>query len=391
MDSRSPSRTRHATGYGFYIHGASNVVVENNYIHDLCHDRVMLDPTDSNIQVLNNKIVHAQMSGINIDGTGDHGRRQRDLGNLSVSCGVGWNLRSMHQDRGSDADADAIRFFGSNHIIRANYLHDIEYDFSNTALPNPSPHIDCFQTWGESGESTSNILIDRNWCCMARERQPGNSRRGIVDRSARWPGGQHHLPEQRFPGHDSRALTRPRMAARSSANSTSTTTPSTTSRRKRSSSTAARAMTTSKTTSSMTSSAATDSSPMRAARTSWITSSTLAPGAPGGRYWGGGATPPFMAVNPLFVSNGDATGVGANYHLCVAGQNGCIATSTIGHAGATISSVPNDFDGNPRAAHTLSARSRCRPDDTWRGRPRVLATTHRTKGRAQCSALAFSH
>src|ERR1019366_9724192 len=59
------------SGYGIHINDASNVVVENNYIHDLCHEGVLLESTVSNIQVLNNKIVHAQMAGINIDGTGD--------------------------------------------------------------------------------------------------------------------------------------------------------------------------------------------------------------------------------------------------------------------------------------------------------------------------------
>ena len=152
------------TGYGFYIHGSSNVVVENNYIHDLCHDGVMMDPADSNIQVLNNKIVHAQMSGINIDGTGAMVEGNDISATYQHPSVLGGIFAVCTNDGGSDADADAIRFFGSNHVIRSNYLHDIEYDFSNTAAPNPNPHTDCFQTWGASGESTTNILIDRNWC-----------------------------------------------------------------------------------------------------------------------------------------------------------------------------------------------------------------------------------
>jgi hypothetical protein len=73
-------------------------------------------------------------------------------------------------------------------------------------------------------------------------------------------------------------------------------------------------------------------------------------GAPAnGLWWGGGPTPPYEAVDPLFTANGDSTGLGANYLLCVAGQNGCSATSTIGHSGVAIPSVPDDYDGNSRS------------------------------------------
>ncbi len=151
-------------GYGVYLHGASNAVVENNYIHDLCHDGVRFDSTDSSNQVLNNRIVHAQESGITIDGAGNLIQGNEIWGTYQHPSVLGGIYAVCTYDGGSGSDADGIRFFGSNHIIRSNYIHDIEYDFGNSSLPNPNPHTDCFQTWGESGETTANILIDRNWC-----------------------------------------------------------------------------------------------------------------------------------------------------------------------------------------------------------------------------------
>lgn len=44
--------------------------------------------------------------------------------------------------------ANFMRFFGSNHVIRSNYAHGIEYDYGDASKPNPDPHVDCFRTWG---------------------------------------------------------------------------------------------------------------------------------------------------------------------------------------------------------------------------------------------------
>lgn len=55
-------------------------------------------------------------------------------------------------------DADATRFFGSGHIIRDNYLHDI------TNAEAPGAHVDAFQTYDVNGESARDILIEGNFC-----------------------------------------------------------------------------------------------------------------------------------------------------------------------------------------------------------------------------------
>lgn len=65
----------------------------------------------------------------------------------------------------SYADADGIRFFGPNNIIRGNYIHDITYISSRNNTVKP-PHIDCFQTWSDSATHIPavNTIIEYNIC-----------------------------------------------------------------------------------------------------------------------------------------------------------------------------------------------------------------------------------
>ncbi|HXN84637.1 MAG TPA: right-handed parallel beta-helix repeat-containing protein, partial [Candidatus Binataceae bacterium] len=339
------------TGIGIYIHDASNIIVENNYIHDLCHEGIVMEPTVSNVQVLNNQIVHPQMAGINVDGTGDLVQGNMISGTYQHPSVLGGIYAVCTNDGGSNADADGMRFFGANHIVRSNNISGIEYDFGNAAKPNPNPHTDCFQTWGESNQSTSNILFDRNWCSAPTNGSQGSQCdiaeienlvgsigtitfqnnqfqdmiRGI--NVAQHPGttiGQLNVYNNTFDYVNQEAIQFSGEGRRSDN---------------------------------------IDNNIFFDVGTQWdgfiayvggenFSDNVfyMRSGAPfsSGQWWGGGPTPPFMAVNPLFVSTGNSTGVGANYHLCVAGQNGCSATSPIGHDGLTIPSVTVDYDGHPR-------------------------------------------
>ncbi len=51
-------------------------------------------------------------------------------------------------------DSDAIHFFGTGHVFRDNYIHDIPYD----GVFNIDPHIDAFQTWGPATQ----MLFEKN-------------------------------------------------------------------------------------------------------------------------------------------------------------------------------------------------------------------------------------
>ncbi len=153
------TQTNGSEGYGIYVTGsASYDTIENNYIHELCHEGIFMDPTISHISVLNNRMWRAEMAGAQVDGTYEliegnevWGTQQYPsyAGGIYAGCTIG-----------GGADADAFRFFGQHNVFRSNNLHDI-YTQSPT---NPNPHTDCFQTWGSTAMEVTDILIERNFC-----------------------------------------------------------------------------------------------------------------------------------------------------------------------------------------------------------------------------------
>jgi hypothetical protein len=58
-------------------------------------------------------------------------------------------------------DADGIRFFGSEIIIRGNYIHDI---YDRGYPPDEGPHTDCFQTFDDDKPPTISVTIENNVC-----------------------------------------------------------------------------------------------------------------------------------------------------------------------------------------------------------------------------------
>ena len=140
-------------GYGIYLVG-SNVYIASNYIHDLYFEGVMMsgdgDPNSartSNNVLINNRFRHCEMAAAHIEGRNNLIEGNDVAG--TVQYPAGGPVRPK-------ADADALRFFGSGHIFRRNYIHDIY----NGTSENPSAHIDCFLTWGPA----ANITIERNLC-----------------------------------------------------------------------------------------------------------------------------------------------------------------------------------------------------------------------------------
>ena len=153
------TQTNGSSGYGIHVYGsASYDTIQNNYIHELCHEGVFMEPTVSHIQVLNNRFWKTEMSGVQADGLYD----------LIQGNEVSWTQQYAAKAGGiyskctiaGGADADAFRFFGQHNVFRSNYAHDIYTD----AVTNPNPHTDCFQTWGSTAMTVDDILIERNFC-----------------------------------------------------------------------------------------------------------------------------------------------------------------------------------------------------------------------------------
>jgi len=146
-------------GYGVYLNGsASYDTIANNDIHDLCEEGIFMEASVANNQILNNTINHAEMAGINIDGTANV-VEGNDVSHTSQYPANDGGIFAVCSAR-NGADADWIRFFGQGHLIQNNNLHDIV----EPSAENINPHTDCFQTWGESTATVDNIVINANYC-----------------------------------------------------------------------------------------------------------------------------------------------------------------------------------------------------------------------------------
>jgi len=146
-----------ADGQGIFVQ-ANYCVIENNYVHYATRGGIFVyaEPWEwsgrTSCVVRNNRVYRNALVGIEV-----HGRNHLVEGNEI------WGTIQHHPlwPSPSYSDADGIRFFGSGHVFRRNYIHDI--NFSDPE--NVDPHIDCFQTWGaEYQEAGRDILFERNWC-----------------------------------------------------------------------------------------------------------------------------------------------------------------------------------------------------------------------------------
>ena len=70
------------------------------------------------------------------------------------------NIFDLYQSKDVD-DVDAMRLWGSNQVVRNNYIHDINGNKSAGA-----PHVDCYQTYQSSSSPrlSSNIDFENNYC-----------------------------------------------------------------------------------------------------------------------------------------------------------------------------------------------------------------------------------
>jgi hypothetical protein len=155
----SVSKDDMTDGVGVYLTGSGDVI-EGNSIHNCSWGGVIVAATSSNPQassldiIANNTIRYVGQAGIQVYGR-DNTVEGNEIANV-IQHYPGVNTPSW-------SDADGMRFFGSGHVFRGNYIHDIAYD----GVYNIDPHIDCFQTWEESGhELGTNALFERNTCVV---------------------------------------------------------------------------------------------------------------------------------------------------------------------------------------------------------------------------------
>jgi hypothetical protein len=154
-------------GAGIFVEGRY-CDLENNYIHFALWSGIVLNATttspnlSTNCIVKNNRLYQNGQSGVEVHGLNHLIEGNEVWGTIQYHPGV--------SNPPSWVDADGFRFFGSGHIFRNNYIHDITYGPPgiNPSIGdyNDDPHIDCFQTFNTDNqhEVASNILFEQNTC-----------------------------------------------------------------------------------------------------------------------------------------------------------------------------------------------------------------------------------
>jgi parallel beta-helix repeat protein len=161
-------------GWGIYVEGG-NCLIEGNYVRYATRGGITIwarpgnETATNHCTVRNNRLYRNSQVGIDVYG--------RD--NLVEGNDI-WGTIQYHPkwvNPPSWVDADGIHFFGSGHIIRGNYIHDIKYDISE----NVDPHIDCFQTFSNSDhELAQNIIIEKNICKNVQAQATGEIGKGFM-------------------------------------------------------------------------------------------------------------------------------------------------------------------------------------------------------------------
>ncbi|WP_374089775.1 choice-of-anchor Q domain-containing protein [Methylomicrobium lacus] len=115
-----------------------------------------------NCEVLNNHFINARIympSGnpANCLLKGNHIESTNSWGGDWVAFDLGGSNHIVENNEiGPSKDTDVFRPFGTGHIIRNNYIHDI------TLSPGSGAHMDIFQVFADNGEISNNIVFENN-------------------------------------------------------------------------------------------------------------------------------------------------------------------------------------------------------------------------------------
>ncbi|MBI3164455.1 MAG: right-handed parallel beta-helix repeat-containing protein [Anaerolineales bacterium] len=159
FDITSPRAINNSFGIRAYN---ANCKILNNYIHDTVLDGILLDGSSSGCLVKGNLLERVSQSGMEVRGT----NHVIEGNEVAATIQLPPELAADSYWSGV-ADADGFRFFGSGHVFRGNYVHDIVYGTAQ----NPDPHIDCFQTWQDSAPrlTAHDIRFENNYCFLSWE------------------------------------------------------------------------------------------------------------------------------------------------------------------------------------------------------------------------------
>ena len=168
------------TSAGIYIKGANNII-ENNYIHEASLEGIYLygttsEPTITHDNIIRkNRLYHNEMVGIDVSGKNnliegnEVWRTIQCLPNLTKVEDIATDnhgTKCPYYPAVPGLDGDGMRFFGQGHTFRGNKIHGLILDDTIDGINvNPTPHIDCFQTWSDTDfEAAKNITFEQNYC-----------------------------------------------------------------------------------------------------------------------------------------------------------------------------------------------------------------------------------
>jgi hypothetical protein len=145
---------------GFRLQSTDHVEIVRNFIHDLNpapdsygYMGIRGESHDNMSAVIKgNTLYRVQGTGISLVGQNWLVEENEVSHSLDANTDTGAHV---------GGDSDAVRFFGSGHVIRRNFFHDNldEEQYGD-------PHIDCFQTFAVYPESqfAHDILVEGNTC-----------------------------------------------------------------------------------------------------------------------------------------------------------------------------------------------------------------------------------
>jgi len=156
IESQSPTNW-----IGIYVKGTEYAQISNNYIHDCPTGGINVTYGAKYASVIDNKIKHNGQWGINL---------------IAFNCLVQGNEISetvQYHPKGDEPgfsgnDADGMRIFGSNHIIKENKIINIGNPDDSA---NKDPHSDCIQAWDGNSDLQpiiTNTIIEGNFFSVSR-------------------------------------------------------------------------------------------------------------------------------------------------------------------------------------------------------------------------------
>jgi len=109
-----------AEGYGIWVEGA-NCIVENNYAYYCPTGGIVTTASSSACIIRNNKCQRNALNGLEIGGVSHLVENNEIWATICYHTPTNWS---------PSGDANGIMVWGSGHIFRRNYIHDISYNDS---------------------------------------------------------------------------------------------------------------------------------------------------------------------------------------------------------------------------------------------------------------------